>query len=341
MNPAVESRAYARAGLLGNPSDGYGGKTISFVFDRYFASVELTDSAKVVIQSAKDDRLDFDSPQELSDHIRDHGFYGGVRLIKSAIKRLNDYCRQIGIPFDRPFKIRYCSNIPRQVGLAGSSAIAIATMRSLCQWNEMALDPAVIAALATESEHALGIAAGPQDRVIQSFEGTMYMNFSQSESMDGLTCGHYTRLTIPADHHFYVAFNAAAGEPTEVLHGDLQSKMKQGDPATVSAIRQIAELAEQGKEAIESNNLDLLAELIDANFDLRKQVCNLNPFHVRMIDAARTTGASAKYCGSGGAIVGTYPDSTIFQLLEQRLGSIGCTVIRPTILEPTMSQAVP
>ena len=43
-------------------------------------------------------------------------------------------------------------------------------------------------------------------------------------------------------------------------------------------------------------------------------------------------GASAKYCGSGGAIVGTYPDPRVYARLVEDLGTQNCTVLRPNIL---------
>jgi glucuronokinase len=38
---AIEARAHARAGLLGNPSDGYYGKTISISVGNFAAHVSL------------------------------------------------------------------------------------------------------------------------------------------------------------------------------------------------------------------------------------------------------------------------------------------------------------
>ena len=37
----IRKRGYARAGLIGNPSDGYHGKTISLVVRNFFATVIL------------------------------------------------------------------------------------------------------------------------------------------------------------------------------------------------------------------------------------------------------------------------------------------------------------
>ena len=50
-----------------------------------------------------------------------------------------------------------------------------------------------------------------------------------------------------------------------------------------------------------------------------------------MVMTARSAGASAKFAGSGGAIVGTYEDDAQFARLSAALASIGCTTIKPTI----------
>jgi glucuronokinase len=51
-----------------------------------------------------------------------------------------------------------------------------------------------------------------------------------------------------------------------------------------------------------------------------------------MIEVARRTGASAKFAGSGGAIIGTYEDEAMFQRLRVALRAIPCEVIKPLIL---------
>jgi len=46
----IEERAYARAGLLGNPSDGYFGKTISIIVKNFGAQVTLYQSPELKIE---------------------------------------------------------------------------------------------------------------------------------------------------------------------------------------------------------------------------------------------------------------------------------------------------
>src|SRR3954463_5367836 len=194
----TRKRAYARAGLLGNPSDGYHGKTLSFSVRNYWAEVALYEWDSVEIVLAADDRARFDSVLDLARDVRLHGCYGGIRLIKATIKRFVEHCQARGLTLhDRKFSVRYQTSIPRQVGLAGSSAIIVATLRCLMDFYQVQIPKGVqpSLALAVEAEE-LGITAGPQDRVIQVFEGLVYMDFAKErmEQHGGYWCGQYERL---------------------------------------------------------------------------------------------------------------------------------------------------
>jgi len=164
----LRRRAYARAGLLGNPSDGYHGKTLSVIVRNYFAEVVLYEWEEVEIVLAAEDRVRFSSLDELARDVDLHGYYGGIRLVKATIKTFVEFCRERYRLHDRNFSIRYETNIPRAVGLAGSSAIIVATMRALLDFYDMTIPPEVMPSLVLSVEaDQLGIAAGLQDRVIQ------------------------------------------------------------------------------------------------------------------------------------------------------------------------------
>jgi glucuronokinase len=131
----IRKRAYARAGLLGNPSDGYHGKTISISVRNFFAEVVLYEWDTLEIVLAEDDRARFSSIYDLARDVKLHGYYGGIRLVKATIKRFVDYCERRGWKLhDRNFSVRYQTSIPRQVGLAGSSGIITATLRALMEY---------------------------------------------------------------------------------------------------------------------------------------------------------------------------------------------------------------
>ena len=182
----IRKRAYARAGLLGNPSDGYHGKTISFIVRNFWAEVVLYEWDTVEIVLAEDDRAASRSVHDLARDVRLHGYYGGIRLVKATIKRFVEYCERAGPPLhERNFSVRYQTTIPRQVGLAGSSAIIVATLRCLMEFYEVEIPLEVQPSLVLSVERdELGIAAGLQDRVIQVYEGLVYMDFDRERERD-------------------------------------------------------------------------------------------------------------------------------------------------------------
>ena len=59
----IRRRAYARAGLIGNPSDGYNGKTIAVLVPNYFAEVVLYEWQELEIVPSQDDQSKFSSIQ--------------------------------------------------------------------------------------------------------------------------------------------------------------------------------------------------------------------------------------------------------------------------------------
>ncbi|MEJ2055690.1 MAG: hypothetical protein P8X42_17385, partial [Calditrichaceae bacterium] len=131
----IEERAYARAGFLGNPSDGYFGKTISISVKNFGAHISLYESPELVIEAQPEDVNIFKNIHALVERLKSHGYYGGDRLVKAGIKKFFEYCSDNSIPIEtKNFTIRYRSNIPRQVGLAGSSAIITACMKALIRF---------------------------------------------------------------------------------------------------------------------------------------------------------------------------------------------------------------
>lgn len=329
----VRKRAYARAGLMGNPSDGYHGKTISLIVRNFWAEVVLYEWDEIDIVYTDQDQHRFRSIQDLVKNVQLHGYYGGVRLIKATIKKFVEYCLREGHRLhERPFSIRSSSTIPRQVGLAGSSAIIVATLRCLCEFYGVDIPREVQPSLALSVEtEELGIAAGLQDRVIQVFEGLVYMDFAPEKMhrLHGLSCGTYEVLDPSLLPPVYIAFSPTVSEPTEVFHNDIRARFNRGEPDVVHAMKKFASLAAQAREALLSHDVVRFAQLTDENFDTRRSIYRLPSGQIEMVERARSTGASAKFAGSGGAIVGTYRDEAMLQSLEKVLSAIGCRVIKP------------
>ncbi len=330
----IRKRIFARAGLLGNPSDGYHGKTIAISVRNYWSEVVLYEWDEMEIVLAENDRARFRSIQDLTNDVQLHGYYGGIRLVKATIKRFVEYCQAQGLTLHRRnFSVRYETNIPRQVGLAGSSSIIIATLRCLLDYYriDMPLEIQPSFALSVETEE-LGIAAGLQDRVIQCYEDMVYMDFGldRQRQRNGLTYYGYEPLAVTPPP-LYLAIHEALSEPTEVFHNDLRGRFQRGEPDVVAAMRHFADLAAEGRTALLNGDVARLSELIDENFDTRRRIFRLPGWQVQMVETARQCGASAKFAGSGGAIIGTYDGDEMFERLRTQLAGIGARVIRPQI----------
>jgi glucuronokinase len=331
----IRKRAHARAGLLGNPSDGYHGKTISIIMRNFWAEVVLYEWDSVDIVLTEDDRARFSSIHDLVKDVRLHGYYGGIRLIKATIKRFVEYCQanRLDLP-NRNFSVRYQTNIPRQVGLAGSSALIVATLRCLMEFYEVniPLEAQPMLVLSVERDE-LGIGAGLQDRVIQVYEGLVYMDFDTAHEhlVGGVKCYTYEPMPIGLLPPLYVAYHCSLSEPTEVFHNDIRGRFDRGEKKVIEAMKHFAELAAGGREALLQHDFKRLAQYIDENFNTRRSIYNLAPWQIQMVEVARRCGASAKFAGSGGAIIGTYDDEAMYQELCAKLAAIGSRVIKPQV----------
>ncbi|XP_041030377.1 glucuronokinase with putative uridyl pyrophosphorylase isoform X6 [Carcharodon carcharias] len=182
---SITCRSYARVGIMGNPSDGFYGKTIAMTISNFWADVTICESKKVVlIPHPLNDPTEFGSLQDLHGISRKEGYLGGLRLLQATCKKFYQFCSEQGIALaKRNFTLKYDTNIPRQVGLAGSSAIVSATLKCLMKFYDLIDDdlPKPIRAnfiLNVETEE-LVITAGLQDRVVQVYEGLVYMDFSK------------------------------------------------------------------------------------------------------------------------------------------------------------------
>ena len=328
----IETHAYARAGFLGNPSDGYFGKTIALSVRNFRARVILYPSARLEIKLAKADLPIFENLEELYSVTRWRGYYGGIRIIQALLVRFLDYCRdhRIELP-DRNFTIEYESNIPQRLGLGGSSAIITAALRALMQYYDVIIPPEIQANLVLETEtRELGVPAGLQDRVIQAFEGLVYMDFAR-ELLEARGYGDYQRLDPGLLPNVYLAYRTSLSEGTEVFHNDIKARWLRGDPEIVEAMRTWAGYAAEGRECLLRRDYRRLNELINANFDLRARIYHVGKGNLEMVQAARAAGATAKFAGSGGAIVGTYEDEAMFERLTKALAPLGVAVIKPRV----------
>ena len=328
----ITSHAYARAGIIGNPSDGYFGKTIACIVKNFSADITLYESPDLQIELHSRDHSVFKSMKDLVSDVQFSGYYGGIRLIKAAIKRFYDYTRENGITLpDRNFTIRYDSTIPLRVGLAGSSGIVTATMRALMRFYEVEIpvvqQPSLVLSVETEE---LGIAAGLQDRVAQVYEGVVYMDFNR-EYMEEHGYGMYEQLDANCIQDFFIAYQEELSEGTEVFHNNIRERWQRGDQDVRAAMRTFSELTEAFRVALMDGDRKTMARLMNKNFDTRAGIYHVSSRNWQLINTARNLRAPAKFCGSGGAVIGMYTNQAHLDQLKEAYRGIGANVIVPEI----------
>jgi glucuronokinase len=329
----IETAAYARAGLVGNPSDGYFGKTLSISVRNFSARIVLYEWPTLEILPSAADHVRFDTLAELASDVARNGYYGALRLVTASLKKFHDYCVEHNIDLPaRNFSIRYETDIPRGVGLAGSSAIITATFRALMKFYGVEIRQEVLPnwVLATEREE-LRIMGGLQDRVAQTYEGLVYMDFDRAKmERDGF--GTYESLSPSLLPPLYVAYQTQLAEVSDVVHNNLRERWERGDADVHAAMEEFGCLTARARTCLLEGRHDEFGEIINANFDLRRKIMNVSPGHLQMVEVARGCGASAHFAGSGGTIVGTYSSPEMYARLQEELTRIGCRVLVPKVV---------
>ena len=329
----IKTRTYARAGFLGNPSDGYYGKTISFSFADFGVDLKLVESEELCFKPGIVDDATFTSPAALVRDVRLYGYYGGIRMLKAVAKLFFEYCFEHALPLpEKNFTASYRINIPRLVGLSGSSAICAAMLKALMKFYAIDIPLEEQPTLIMRAERdELGIACGLQDRVAQIYNGLTFMDFDRAH-VEATGCGRYERLDPALLPPVFIAYDPRRAEESGKAHKKVKKLFQEKNADILSAMTEFADIAQRGREALLSGRKEELHELINANFDLRDRVFNVAEENRFMVMTARKSGASAKFAGSGGAIVGTYEDEAQYTRLCEALAGIGCSVLKPRIV---------
>ncbi|XP_068601905.1 glucuronokinase with putative uridyl pyrophosphorylase [Brachionichthys hirsutus] len=327
----ITCRSYARVGLMGNPSDGFNGKTIAMTISNFWAEVTLMEShTLVLVPHPLNDPTEFGSLQDLFCISRKEGYLGGLRLLQATCKKFYQFCSRQGIALRKQnFTLKYDTNIPRQVGLAGSSAIVSATLKCLMKFYNITDDdlPKPIRAnfiLSVEADE-LFITAGLQDRVVQVYEGLVYMDFSKT-LMEDQGYGNYVSMDMSGLPPFWLAYLSDPSDSGRI-HSNIRQRWLSGEPLVVEAMKTFAELTDQARAAIQAGDWKSLAQLMDRNFELRRTIYTddcLGPGNLKMVQLAKQFGSAVKLPGSGGAVVGLCLDNASLMEMRQAFQEAGC-----------------
>ena len=314
---AITTRANARIGLMGNPSDGFNGKTISFLIKNFEASVTVVPSPSLVLQPHLDhDTNEYATLKHLYNETSVKGYYGGLRLLKATCKVFFELCTKANMDMTtilhKNFTMTYDTNIPRMVGLSGSSALIVAAFRSLLCFYDISIDDLSISqeyfpqVILDIEKNELRINAGLQDRVIQVYGGLVHMDFSK-EYFEAKGTGTYTKLDASLLPNLYLVYCIDVGSDSGQVHSTVKERWQRRDPELVEGMKFLGSLADKAKQCLQnSRDCNVLSDLMDQNFAMRRKLYGdqvVGAKNIQCIELANSLGMAAKFTGSGGAMI--------------------------------------
>ncbi len=310
MNGIVTASAPGRVGIVGNPTDMYGGSVIS---------CSTIERASVRIEPADDLVLDAGAEQQViasSEDLvpRDDIFdIARVSLAGTGSTALR-------------VRISWTTAIPFRAGLSGSTALLVSMVAGLLAFRGIRHGSHHLAELVRMIEYRNLTFCGYQDAYMCTFGGLHYMDFrGKGFHLEYGTDPLATMEPMPSGAALPVVVFITGGQRVSGgVHTPLRERWLAGEPEVVQAYRTVAGLARKGKKAILENRLDTLGDLMNENQALTQSLGGSNPEDDRFIEIARQAGASgAKLAGSSGAIVALHASPRELARVMKDAGAAG------------------
>lgn len=293
-------RVSARAGLVGNPSDGFGGAVLAAPLPGRAATVVAVVSDGLR-HRGDSGTAEWGSVDDWLAAVARDGHGDEQRIISAALWTLVDHLRARGVPHDG-VDLRWTTDVPRSVGLAGSSALTVGVIAAAAAVWDVVLDPRVVAALALRAERdVLGIAAGWQDRIVQAHGSTVLVDAARTDEIDGLTVPAVTVLAPPpvGGPVLVVGWAGGASESSDTYHAPLRRSAE----ALAAPMAELAGLARDAADAWARGDLATVAAAMERGWRTRQACAPLRPDHTALVESVRAAGVAATTPGSGGSVV--------------------------------------
>lgn len=308
--------APARANLIGNPSDLYGGAVLGCAVPcRARVAVTeapqlevATDGATTVIASRGDLRLQDDR----------------FDVARAALAAQPELPR---------VRIAYDSEIPFGSGLAGSTALLAALLHALAAWRGEAVSLYELAERSRQTERELlGVACGWVDHYLCTFGGLRYVDLRAKDADKAVPGEPFATVEDLAPHvaalPFLLAFTGVSHHSGSV-HAPIRARWERGEAEVVHAYERIAAIAREGKTALLRAEWPCLGALMNENHAIQRDFGGSGEPNEKLIATALGAGAlGAKLAGAGGGgtIVALWPHADIAPL-ERALRCAGASEI--------------
>ena len=336
----IEASAPGRCGILGNPTDGYGGCVISCSLKQR-ARVVLTTPADALSVTVAGETATL---RTRADFALKDDYFDCVRAVVSYLRR-----------YDLKFHVELSTEVPVNAGLAGSTAVLVSVLTAVLKLLETekgvkhllpvgpegaahkrGLTPFIshrhylAEMLRTIELNYLKIQCGYQDQYMAVFGGLNYMDFRGKEFYRDLDSELYATVeplegcveTLP-----FVVVHTGVKRVSGTVLRPIRERWEEGDREVRDGYARITRLAQRGKRALVDGDWPTVARLMNENHRIQQTLGASGVENDRLIDVALQNGAlAAKLAGAGGGgtiLALTFePERTIAALMREGAAEI-------------------
>ena len=318
----VHASAPGRGGIIGNPSDMYGGTVVSCAISERAEAV-VSPSPRLILEV-------YGHFQQINSEA-DLQSQPGLELLDIAkaiwrYLRRSEYVERGLLDPRATFAVRAQSTIPLKAGCAGSTAMLVVILAALLKQLEVPYERHELAELARTIESGeLGVTCGYQDQYMVIFGGCNAVDTrGKADHAEGQQAPYASvePLTDDLEEMPFILANTGVQRHSGQFHAEPRRQWEEGDRRRVEGFKRIGELGRLGKKALLQRDWAWLGELMNENHALTDELVGCGEESSRLIAAAGRHGAlGAKLSGAGrgGTIIALHedPDWLGARLLEE------------------------
>ena len=284
--------APGRCGIVGNPSDMYGGSVLSCTVQER-AQCRMTDTDAPLTLFNADESAVLRTRADLT-----------LQGDKLDIARAALTFFEID-PAAARFSLELSTDIPMRAGMAGSTALLATLVGVLYAHRGRTPTPYMLAETTRKVEaRVMGVVCGLQDQHMAVFGGLNFMNYAGKEMLeqhDDEPLATIEPLTDLVPDPPLLLAHTGIQHHSGTVHKSPRERWLAGEPLVRQNYARIAELAIEGKRRLLDRDWNRLGVLMNENHRLVAELGGSGPANDHLITIARAEGAwGAKLAGAGG-----------------------------------------
>ncbi len=293
------STAPGRAGIIGNPTDMYGGSVIS---------CSTRERAVVLIEPAEELSFEVAGCRRVIQPSEDLKPDGGNFDVAIAVVDFLNLKKAL-------FSLRWTCDVPFRAGLSSSSALIVSILNAVLAYMGRSVHMYHRAEMARHIELHYLVLCGYQDAYMCTIGGLNYLDFREKQFYRALADEPYATVEPLAPYVGgcpFVLAHTGVKRNSALVHRPIRERWLEGDREVVRSYLRIAHLARMGKRALLEADWQTLGELMVENHEIQRDLGGSGPENERLIQAALDAGAlGAKLAGAGGGgtIIALAPES--------------------------------